>query len=279
MRVDHRIGASIHVSQDNGSPLLTYDYGSAPKPFIHPLHTAAGHPMTVWQPRDHFWHRGLWFTIKFVNGLNFWEESDPFGSQVCVRPPSISIGAGGEVEILSVSEWRHPGEADPPLRERRVVTVHPPNGSAYAIDFETILTASIDVKLNRTPYTTWGGYGGLALRGHRGWQETRILLADGTVTDRPTGQAARWAQMAGVLDGGPDLAAGIALLGHPSNPRHPSPWYGSTGYDPFLNAAFLFHEPMPLAAGEPLALRYRVLVHDGERTSEEIEQSYAEYAK
>ena len=55
-----------------------------------------------------------------------------------------------------------------------------------------------------------------------------------------------------------------------SNRRHPVPFYGSTraatygeGWSNFLNAAFLLHEPLDVAAGEALRIRHRVVVHDG----------------
>ena len=60
------------------------------------------------------------------------------------------------------------------------------------------------------------------------------------------------------------------MLDHPGNPRSPSPWYASTradtygeGWANFVNAAFLWDEPLTVAADETLALRYRVIVHDG----------------
>jgi hypothetical protein len=63
----------------------------------------------------------------------------------------------------------------------------------------------------------------------------------------------------------------VLLLHGPGNPRHPVPWYGSTraatygdeGWSNFLNAAFLWEEPLSLPAGEPLPLSFRVVVHDG----------------
>ncbi|MDR3710454.1 MAG: PmoA family protein [Capsulimonadaceae bacterium] len=277
MRIDHEIGKAVSIYKDDGLLLLTYDYASAPKPFFHPLNTPAGHTMTVFQPRDHFWHRGLWFAIKFVNGDNFWEENDPFGSQVTIRPPMLDVSPAGAIEIRSMLNWTHPAYALAPIFESRSVIVHAPDKSCYALDFETTILPSIDVVLDRTPFTTWGGYGGLALRGHRGWQETAIEFSDGTTSSRPTGQTADWAHLTGVLDGGPDLSAGIAILSHPSNPRHPSPWYGQAGYGNFLCAAPLFHEPMPLAKHSRLCLRYRVLIHDGRLESDEVQKEYEIY--
>ena len=48
---------------------------------------------------------------------------------------------------------------------------------AYAIDWDITLTPQVDVVLDRTEFTTWGGYGGLALRGRGDWTDTRLLLS------------------------------------------------------------------------------------------------------
>jgi hypothetical protein len=69
----------------------------------------------------------------------------------------------------------------------------------------------------------------------------------------------------------------VSLLDHPDNPRHPVPFYGSTraatygeGWSNFLNAAFLFHEPLELGDGEPLRVRHRVVLHDGRWDADRI---------
>jgi hypothetical protein len=147
---------------------------------------------------------------------------------------------------------------------------------AYIIDWDTTIVPGRDVVLDRTPYTTWGGYGGLSFRGTRNWLVKRFLLPDGPIEGRPAGQRGAWCEMAGSIDGGANLSAGLAMLDHPDNPRHPAPWYaGGAGSGNFLNAALLFHEPMTLAAGESLTLRYRVLVHDGVWDADRIRDEHA----
>jgi hypothetical protein len=216
------------------------------KPHLHPIHAPNGRLLTRVSPPDHEWHRALWFAIKYVNGENFWEEVEPFGDQFEVE------GEPGRIE------WRRPS-GEVVIEERREITVGGPT-----IDWTTTLRPVVDVELERTPYTTWGGYGGLTLRGAGDWEDTRILLADGSVHRRPEGVPSPWCDLAG-----PD--AGMLFLDHPGNVRHPVPWYGATrsrvygtdGWSNYLNAAFLFHDGLRLAAGEELALRYRVVVHDG----------------
>jgi hypothetical protein len=281
LTLTHALGRSISLGAPGAERALwTYVYGGKPKPYFHPVCTPAGHCLTLFEPHDHFWHRGLWFTIKFINGENFWEEYGEFGTQQTRLPPAVSHGPQGQIALESALDWvRPPGKAGPAtvFHEQRRITFRPLEAEAYALDFDTALTAQADLLLDRTPFTTWGGYGGLTFRGNRNWQETRLLFSDGSTSDRPIGIPALWCDLSGKLDGGNQLAGGVAMFDHPDNPRHPSPWYGSTGANHYFNAAFLFHEPMPLAAGERLAFRYRVLVHDGVWDVPRLQAAYTAY--
>ena len=110
---------------------------------------------------------------------------------------------------------------------------------AYVIDFDTALPR-VDVVLDRTPFTTWGGYGGLTLRGAGTWSDTRLLLADGGSHQQVHGVPARVVRPV-------ERGGRRRLFDHPDNPRYPTPWYGSTradtygeGWANFVNAAFLW---------------------------------------
>ena len=263
MILKHIIGRSIELADPAQElPRWRYVYSGKPKPYFHPVCTPAGHCLTLFEPHDHVWHRGLWYTIKFINGENFWEERAPFGTQRTAVPPSIAHTADGRIVLRSQLDWVRPDGQSVVFREQRQIGYQPLDDQAYALDFQTELTAQADLMLDRTPFTTWGGYGGLTIRGNRNWQETRLRFPDGSTSDRPTGIRATWCDLAGKFDGGLEQTGGIAIFDHPDNPRHPTPWYGATGPDHYFNAAFLFHEPLSVASGQTLTFRYRVLVHD-----------------
>jgi hypothetical protein len=265
MILTHDIGRSIEVRPAcDQPPRLAYVYAGKPKPYFHPLRTPAGHVLTLFEPHDHLWHRGLWFTIKFINGENFWEENCPHGTQRTLRPPAIIHHDSDVIEVVSEQEWLRPDPAQGGVfRERRRFVYRGGGEDAYCLDFETHLAACADLLLDRTVYTTWGGYGGLVFRGSRNWQETRLLFSDGQTRQRPIGETATWCDLSGKLDGGAAQTGGIAILDDPYNPRHPTPWYGSVGPGHYFNAAFLFHEPMRVEKDQTLHFRYRVIVHDG----------------
>jgi hypothetical protein len=188
----------------------------------------------------------------------------------------VIVQPDGGIVLRSALRWRRPG-GQQAAQERRVVTWRR-LADADAIDWETHLTFARETLLDRTPYTTWGGYGGLTFRGTRGLDQTRFLTPDGE-RERMRGERAPWCDLSGRLDGGPDRSAGILFLDHPSNPRHPTPFYGHPPSVNFLNAAFLFHEPMRMAEGETLRMRLRVLIHDGFWDADRAQALFDGYAR
>jgi hypothetical protein len=182
-----------------------------------------------------------------------------------VRPDGRSIVA---TEVLTLTHRPAPDQPD-----------------ARVLDWDVRLTPTVDVELDRTPYTTWGGYGGLTLRGRPDWHDTRLLLA--TTTDeheQVLGDRASWCAIDGPLtDDDGDHEVGVVMLDHPGNAAsdggRPVPWYASTrqpaygldGWTNFVNAAFLWDGPRSLLAGEELRLRYRFVVHDGRWERDRIE--------
>jgi hypothetical protein len=233
--------------------LWTYNADHRTRPNVHPLRSPSGVTLTRDAPTDHLWHHALWFTIKYVNGENFWEETDTYGVLRHVSP--------------TVVNWIRPDREAIVIVDERTLTHVDCGDGAYAIDWDVRLTPQTDVVLDRTPFTTWGGYGGLAFRGRSDWTDTRLLLDDGKERDRVLGDPSMWCDLSGSVDG---TTAGVLIVDHPSNPTTPVPWYGSTrapaygdGWSNFLNAAFLWAAPIEVAAHDTLGFRYRVVVHDG----------------
>ncbi len=236
-----------------------------PRPHIHPLFAPNGAVISADAPEDHPWHHGLWFTIKFVNGENFWEEYDEFGV-LCTESLRVE-----DLTTQASIDWLRPGDAGIALREVRTITLVPIDETSYAIDWTESLSAVGDATLDRTPFSTWGGYGGLTLRGAPDFVDTQLRTLDG-VSDRLLGVRAPWCAIDGTATttSGDSVEAGVLFIDHPSNRATSVPWYASTraptygaGWANFVNAAFLWDGPLDLVNGETLRLQYRVVVHDG----------------
>jgi hypothetical protein len=270
----------------------SYVWGHSRRPLLHPVTTPAGHVLTRDAPDDHPWHHGLWFTIKFVNKENFWEEYDAYGVLRHRGEPEVVEHGDGRVSVLGTLQWIRPDRESVAVTERRLLTHVPLATDGYAIDLDTTLVAAVDTTYDRTPFTTWGGYGGLTVRGPGDWVDTSITLSDGSTHDRVLGTSARWFDLTGTVtagatdaDGGGEVA-GIALFDHPGNRRHPCPVYASTradtygdeGWSNFANLAFLWDGPLWVAAGEELRVRHRTIVHDGRWSAERLDDAWRQWS-
>lgn len=257
-----------HVALTGPAGTATYRFGGLPKACVHPLTTPTGHRLSGFEMSDHVWHRGLWFTIKFVNGTNYWEEHEPYGVQVHTADPTVEKIGDTSARIRAEIQWTS-AATGMVFRETRTLTRHVLDDVVVAIDWSAALRAEQDLTLDRTPYTTWGGYGGLSFRSTREFHKAHLMLPGGAEVQGLAGQPGPWVVMQGLLDGGKDLKAAIGMVDHPSNPRGPSPWYCKVGPEVnFMNAAFLFHQPMTVAKGEMLRFNYRVLYRDGHWTAD-----------
>jgi len=269
---------------------FNYDSKLAPKPFFHPVAVAGGAPLTWQSPPDHPWHHALWFSWKYLNKINYWEpnkEGVPDGAtewsnvKVDTRP---DYSARIEMDL----QYRPQKAEKPVLTEKRVVVISAPAADgSYQMDWAMAFTAGAeDVKLDRTPIAgqpggvPWGGYAGLSVRFARELKDVRVeATADkGKFENQRYGFSATATDYNGVIDGG---EAGLAILDHPSNPRHPTRWYAIA--DPkqpfwYINAAFLQLEPYVLPAQQTITLRYRLIVHPGRWTSEQLEQKHKQYS-
>ena len=128
-----------------------------------------------------------------------------------------------------------------------------------ALTWRTMLTAQEDVTLDRTPFTTWGGYGGLFVRLRNDLKDAQLVFDDGTVTTRCTGERYKWGGIEGTTPDGKDCA--VVFLPNSRNTRYPEPFYGAAKPDyHFFGPAPLFHEPIVLNEGETLTYQVRVLI-------------------
>ena len=80
---------------------------------------------------------------------------------------------------------------------------------------------------------------------------------------------------------------GLAILDHPSNPRHPTYWH-SRAYGLFAANPFGVHDfendktkngDMKLAKGNAVRFRYRLIIHPGDAVEAKIAEEFTKYAK
>ena len=90
------------------------------------------------------------------------------------------------------------------------------------------------------------------------------------------GKPAKWMDFSGPATAG--KKAGVTILDHPSNLRHPAPWYVNQQM-PYFSPAILFDKPYTLPAHAELALKYRVLIHDGTLDKTALDRLWGDFSK
>ena len=145
------------------------------------------------------------------------------------------------------------------MLESRAWIYHLHPSGVVDISWHTKLEALEDVTLDRTPFTTWGGYGGLFVRLRNDLQNAQLVFDDGTVTTRCTGERYKWGGIEGTTPDGKDCA--VVFIPSSENTRYPEPFYGAAKPDyNFFGPAPLFHEPIVLKKGETFTYQVKVLV-------------------
>lgn len=293
IRWDYTPGHSIALQR--GDLVLTryvFSPRVAAKPYMHPIHTSGGIPLTAYQPSDHVWHRGLWFAWKYINGVNYWEEevrNEEGGRQLSdgrTTPEGTEhLAFDGDAAVIDHCIVYTGPDGATTMSERRRVTIHAPRpDGSFRMDYAHAFTVGdASVELSATPATPeqpWGGYAGLGIRTARSMQQFRAVNDAGLEGDKANGARSKWVDLSGVADGGVGRAAGFAMFDHPSNPRHPSPTYvyHNAAVFGYVNLSLVRDEPLTLEAGADLRLAYRTLVHDGWAAAAAFDTEWSDFA-
>jgi hypothetical protein len=276
----------------DGQPFTTFYYGGETmKPYLHPLRSATGKVVTRQYPmetvagetRDHPHHQGLWFTHGDVNGLDFWGNVKPGPKTGRVVVDKASGRSGKNSGSISFEgRWLDPNNK-PLLKETRTMTFRA-DGNNRIVDFDATLTAlSEPVKFGDTKEGTFAiriadalsekSKGGV-LKNATGGESMKSVW----------GKPSPWVDYSGKLDG---EELGIAILDHPSNPKHPAHWH-ARDYGLFAVNIFGEHDyyadkqrdaSITLQPGKSMRFRYRVVIHPGDTASAKIAELYDSYKK
>jgi type 1 glutamine amidotransferase len=242
------------------------------KPYLHPVYLNNTR-LTSESPTDHVWHYGLWFSWKFINGLNYWEYLDDFKteetgykSQGITEINTIDIRQNPDFSAdIDLDIIYHPGNEDPVLRESRKIYISPQdNFGQFYIDYvHHFIAEYVDVMIDRTPILgepegkSWGGYGGLSIRFNQDFTETETIPS----VNYPDFPVNDWFYMGfNSLTG---EKAGLAMFQHPDYTTETTRWYYLTDKNHpffFFSPAALYDGNYQLNKGESLILKYRVWI-------------------
>jgi type 1 glutamine amidotransferase len=262
----------------------TFQFHRDRKPHFHPLISPKGTVLTSESPRDHLWHMGLWFSWKFIDGLNYWEytgDANRHVSEGMTRIESVqvdSVPSGAKEFRLNIIYHPWDKKDQPVMKESQKISLSAPGKDrSYHIDYDVTFTALKDLLLDRTPIPgepggqSWGGYSGMSIRLNTEFRDIRYFSASGEPVNY--GNRNRW--VACEFVNGKGTREQVIIFDHPGNKRYPSPWYCIN--DPatpmyYFSPAILYKEPMSLKKGEVLHLMYRIHLPGNLLIAKEIDE-------
>jgi len=255
----------VDVAEYVTEPDIDPRYG--PRPYLHPVRTLGGVPVTEVLPEDHRWHLGVSVAMQDVNGVNLW------GGRTYVRDQGytwlddhgriihgewLAQAPDGFTERL---RWQGP-HGETLLTETRSVAARAvPLG--WELCFSYALSAAAEVTLG-SPATNGrpggAGYGGFFWRAGPGACATFTASRHGE--ERVNGSDEPWVALTGP---GPYT---LVFRGLGGDDR----WFVRTGAGGYngVCAALAYEKTVVVAPGAPLERDLTVLVADGALTREQI---------
>lgn len=277
--------------------IATYEYlpdaptTEAPKPFLHPVRSISGAPLSIARPWDHRWHKGLQMTWSHISGQNFWGGPSFTPGEGYLWKHNLgrihhngfrrAEASGDRIVIEEDLTWITSDDQNW-LTELRIHTFHgiDVERGIWALDFASRLASVAKQELRLGSPTTHGrpgaGYTGLFWRGPRSWTDGEIIAADGIGMEALMGAAAEWAAVVGQhdeIDGG----GTVLMFAGTSSASVPIRWFGRSQPFACLAPSPAFDTEIVLAPGDRLDLSHRVVFIDRVCNRSELEQLAAEF--
>lgn len=235
----------------------------SPRPYLHPVTTLHGTPVTEERPTDHLHHLGVSVAVPDVEGHNFW------GGRTFVRDQ-------GPTDLDNHGEQRHDGWKlhDPDgfvedltwraggtdvLRERRTVAAGELAADAWSLDFTFSLTNPGDRDLSIGSPATNGrpgaGYGGFFWRAPKEPAAPTVFTADHEGEEAVHGRSADWLALSG--------ADWTLVFAGATDDTRKDPWFVRTAEYPGVGSSLAWDARLPVPAGGTVVRRVVTVVADG----------------
>ncbi len=288
----------LHVKQ-GGKHFATLHTQGFAKPIIYPIIGPNGVRMTRDYPMkkdtpderaDHPHHQSLWYTHGDVNGVSFWHLGKDAGTIVTTKVGTQDAGARAYVTLHN--KWVD-AKGKTLLTDEQKITFHKqyavgggqspdgPNPEYSMIDYEITLHASEgDVTFGDTKEGTMGIRTHPALRVNKG---AAAVNSEGVKGKAVWGKAAAWVDYSAKVG---QHHVGVAILDHPSNPRHPTTWhardYGLVAANPF-GLSYFEKKPrgtgnLKLEKGKKITFKYRFIFHEGDAKTVNVPARFKEWS-
>ncbi|MHC4084639.1 MAG: DUF6807 domain-containing protein [Planctomycetota bacterium] len=312
IQADNRVDVMI-----DGKLFTSYLYGNKlTKPVLVPVKTPSGievnrrHPLTEIEgaSNDHSHHVGIFFTVDNVNGTEFWRNTSPPPQIKHIKITELTSGTG-RGKLSTIMHWID-NDGRIVLEEKRsMIFLAAQHEYEYAIDFSMDLTAK-DTKVVfddteegmfaiRVSDYLRQGRDELALEFDQPLPEESIagtgfyFSSNGDETAKNIwGKRARWVALQGIRQ---KKVVGVAILNHPASINYPTYWhvrdYGLFSANPLGQGDFQRQRPrqyrknkviplrLTLEPGETAHFRFLVIIYEGIRTNQQIEERFGNFIK
>lgn len=285
----------------DGTLFTNLKYGvTAGKPYLHPLLTASGKPVTRGFPDDpqqgeltNLPHQvGVWTGHEKVNDVDYWETHPSYKrarklGKVIFKDLTKKNPGNGRGELGFLADWVDP-DGNAVVTETENVVFYAGGGNTRMLDVEFVIHANERVTMSDHTDGIFGIRLGPAFEERNG---AKIRNFTGQVgADRIYGQRSPWVNYEGDLRG---EKVGVTLMDHPSNFNFPTRWHvrpwGNANASQFGEVHFykespLKGKPLPqgwrdisvtIEAGQEMRFRYRILIHPA---AIDIDAAWREFA-
>lgn len=292
-------GEAIEVKR-KGNSVLNYQYAITPAPdgvselfarggYIHPLNSPKGSTLTRIQPPDHYHHYGLWnpWTHTEYKGkeVDFWNLIKAQGTIEVNEKPIYSSGdVFGELEVRQdhiVFEDTTRQNKETALRETLKVRVWNAGDAEKAtiMDHTSTYVCGTENPLTLTKYR----YQGFGFRARANWDDnnTFLLTSEGKNKKDGNGTRAKWSIISGPTENG---KSGVLFMTYPTNYNFPElvriwPEGANNGTENvFINFNPTMDRDWKLNPGKQYALKYRVVLFEGEMDANAAERYWNDFA-
>lgn len=232
--------------------------------YIHPLYGLQGEMLTSdWPDGGHPHHRGIFWAWPEVEYGN--QRGDIYALQrVFARPTRNIEYTSGSVfaQIDAENLWMWEDNV-PIVNENAIIRVYHSTADNRIIDLTLKFLALKDSVTIATRFTN--SYGGLNIRMQTPENQEISYFTD----EKGVNPIRAWSDFAGIFEGNKSVS-GLMVLQNKDNPEYPGSWreYPDLAWvqPTFPTPETRFH----LSREEPLVLRYRLIIHAGEKLSDEI---------
>jgi hypothetical protein len=257
-----------YISQHPGVPkdtLVTTNIYAVPRSdYIHPLFGLQGETLTRDWPIDgepH--HRGIWWAWPEVRYGSL--QGDLYALQRIFARPTGKVdlvNSPDYAQIAAENRWMWE-DKKPIVVENSVIRVYAATTDKRIIDITIRLTALEDSISIATRQTNSYGCFNIRMQSPQSQSLTHFTDQPGTSTLRS------WSDLSGTFrDAG--SPSGLSILQYKGNPDYPGPWveYPNLAW---VQPAFPAHGTRyPLVKGQPLVLRYRLVIHNGAKPDDAV---------